>query len=132
MNKLRVSGTIEKIVFAQGKSKFMDKDWTSTTLILQTSDNPQFPEIVAIEFFNDDNDQILRRGGVYNEGEKVDIDCWVRSREFNGKFYHTIRGNFLRHSSDSEAPAKQEAPATPAESATPAPENIEPTDDLPF
>lgn len=86
----------------------------------------KYPETIAVEFFGDSAIKDLDDAGL-REGDAVTIKCWVKGREFKGRYYTSLsarRGGVTRIGGDRSA-----APTpTPAFGR----DDGDLTDDLPF
>ena len=127
---------ILKLPLQTGVSK-AGNNWSKQEYVLETQEN--FPKKVHFDFFGD-------RATQYDlqEGQMVKLSFDIESREYNGRWYTSIRG-WKAEPVDAQAPVYAGAPAVggapvqpaaaPAAPAAPAPDfmNESPNaDDLPF
>lgn len=131
---------ILKLPLQTGVSK-AGNNWSKQEYVLETQEN--FPKKVHFDFFGD-------RATQYDlqEGQMVKLSFDIESREYNGRWYTSIRG-WKAEPADAQAPVYAGAPAgapavggapvqpaaVPAAPAAPAPDFMnEPSnaDDLPF
>lgn len=117
---------IKLIEVKEGVSKTSGKDWKLAQYLIDTTTNPQYPRQVVVEVFGDERIDELS----LIPDEQVKLNVEVESREFNGKWYTSVRA---------WGRAEEEKPAQPAQQAEPAPQtqqvqptNVEETSDLPF
>ncbi|MGL5731867.1 MAG: DUF3127 domain-containing protein [Bacteroidales bacterium] len=69
-----------------GFSSKSNKEWNKRQVVFTTSEESQFPKKVAVDFMNNAATENFMEGSVYN----VHFD--LESREYNGKWYSSIRG----------------------------------------
>lgn len=131
---------ILKLPLQTGVSK-AGNNWSKQEYVLETQEN--FPKKVHFDFFGD-------RANQYDlqEGQMVKLSFDIESREYNGRWYTSIRG-WKAEPADAQAPVYAGAPTAapavggapvqpavaPAAPAAPAPDfmNESPNaDDLPF
>lgn len=109
------------------------KPWKTREYVLETI-NDNFPKKVYFDFFGDKADQYP-----LEVGQVIKLSFDIESREFNGKWYTSIRGWKSEPAEGSNqvaaAPARAqqfpgapEAPHAPSIPASP----VSPEDDLPF
>lgn len=102
-------------------------NWKKREYVLETVET--YPKRVFFDFFGDRADQFP-----LSVGQMIKLSFDIESREFNGRWYTSIRG-WKAEPADNAAPAQQyQAPAAaPAPGAFPPPPmSSEPADDLPF
>lgn len=127
---------ILKLPLQTGVSK-AGNNWSKQEYVLETQEN--FPKKVHFDFFGD-------RATQYDlqEGQMVKLSFDIESREYNGRWYTSIRG-WKAEPADAQAPVYAGAPAVggtpvqpaaaPAAPAAPAPDFMNESsnaDDLPF
>ncbi|MDE6049256.1 MAG: DUF3127 domain-containing protein [Paramuribaculum sp.] len=107
-----------------GVSNASGKAWKKKEYVLETQDN--FPKKVHFDFFGDRADQYP-----LNPGDDITLFFDIESREYNGRWYTSIRGW--------KAEKNGAAPATAGTSDIPPMDNVPPpppapadNDDLPF
>ena len=120
---------IQVIGMQEGISKTTGKEWKVATYLLET--DGQYPKKVVVEVFG--SDRIDEFSLLAGEHVKLEID--VESREFNGKWYTSVRA-YKKHEvdaiSDADAAAIQAAAPAPQAAPAPATQTVEETDELPF
>ena len=141
---MEVSGKIiQKLPLQQGESKASGKPWALQAYVLETQE--QFPLKVHFEVFGEQR----IKDNPCEIDDLVTVSFDIESREFNGRWYTSIRAWKIQQGivdpnapQAAAAPAAQAAPAAPA--AQPMPQMAQPnvetfdpaagesTDDLPF
>lgn len=100
--------------------------WRKKEYVLETEDT--YPKKVHFDFFGDRVDQFPLK-----VGQRIKLSFDIESREYNGRWFTSIRG-WRAEDADSApaaaAPAGMGAPA--AAPAAPVPPVVNATDDLPF
>lgn len=107
--------------------------WKKREYVLETI-NDNFPKKVHFDFFGEKADQFP-----LNIGDVIKLSFDIESREFNGRWYTSIRG-WKSEPADGSQPVAQPqgavtypgAPAAPAAPSYPASAPVSPEDDLPF
>ena len=117
----------------QGGTSKAGKEWKSQTFVLETQE--QYPRKVAFELFGSKLDEF---GALCKEGANLTVSFDIESREFNGRWYTSIRAWKVANSASQEpgAPAEDvptfadlaSAPADPFGDSGSMPESK----DLPF
>lgn len=100
--------------------------WKKREYVLETHDS--FPKKVHFDFFGDRADQFI-----LNPGDEVTLSFDIESREYNGRWYTSIRGWRAEDANDAPAAAQPTPAATqlmPA--AAPVPPIVDSSEDLPF
>ncbi len=105
-------------------------NWKKREYVLETVET--YPKRVFFDFFGDRADQFP-----LSVGQMIKLSFDIESREFNGRWYTSIRGWKAEPADNAAQPAAQpyQAPAAaaPAPGAFPPPPmSAEPADDLPF
>lgn len=105
-------------------------NWKKREYVLETVET--YPKRVFFDFFGDRADQFP-----LSVGQMIKLSFDIESREFNGRWYTSIRGWKAEPADNAAQPAAQpyQAPASaaPAPGAFPPPPmSAEPADDLPF
>ena len=127
-----VGKIILKLPLQSGVSQ-AGNNWKKQEYVLETEDS--YPKKVHFDFFGDKADQFP-----LNVGDRVRLSFDIESREYNGRWYTSIRGWKAEKADASSVPAaspetgKHAEPQTevnPAGSAN-INSNNDPTDDLPF
>ena len=138
---MEVSGKIiQKLPLQQGESKTSGKPWALQAYVLETQE--QFPRKVHFEVFGEQR----IKDNPCEIDDLVTVSFDIESREFNGRWYTSIRAWKIQQgiadatAAQASAPAAQAAPAAQPMPAAAAP-NVEvfdpaaggeSTDDLPF
>lgn len=127
---MEVTGKIiHKLDLQSGTSK-TGNAWRKQEYVLETQET--YPKKVHFDFFGDRIDQYP-----LNVGDTVKLSFDIESREYQGRWYTSIRG-WKADKVDATAPQAAAPGAAPTYQApaAPAPDfsmsNDEPTDDLPF
>jgi len=84
---INIKGKLSKKLPIESGTTKADKEWKKQSIVIDTE--AQFNPLVAISFFGDDKIKMLEK---YKEGQSVDVGINISSREFNGKWYHSIDG----------------------------------------
>ncbi len=114
---------IEILPVQKGVSK-AGKEWEKLEFVIETEE--QFPKKVCFTLFGD---KVSLLNGI-NKGDSIEVSFNIESREFNGKWYHTINAWKI-----SKQNSKQEEVSDYNFNMPPPPDNngFEPSyDDLPF
>ncbi|MGM9833799.1 MAG: DUF3127 domain-containing protein [Candidatus Limisoma sp.] len=123
-----VGKIILKLPLQSGVSQ-AGNNWKKQEYVLETEDS--YPKKVHFDFFGDRADQFP-----LNVGDRVRLSFDIESREYNGRWYTSIRG-WKAEPATAEAP-QQAAAAVPTQTAgapVPPPPTFGPaeaSDDLPF
>jgi hypothetical protein len=107
-----------------GQSK-AGNPWKTKEYVLETKEN--YPRKIAFDFFGDKADQYP-----LNVGDDIRLSFDIESREYNGRWYTSIRG-WKAEPLTAAAPAPAQAAAAPG--AVPPPPFVpqaDNTEDLPF
>lgn len=115
---------IKLIEVKEGVSKTSGNEWKLAQYLIDTTTNEQYPKQVVVEVFGDE--RIDELSLIPDEQVKLNVD--VESREFNGKWYTSVRAWGRAEDDKSAQPAQQPQPANAASQTT----NVEETSDLPF
>ena len=98
--------------------------WKKHEYVLETQES--FPKQIHFDFFGERADQYP-----LNVGDEIKLSFDIESREYNGRWYTSIRGWKAEKVTLGAAPAQQ--PAQPAAPDAPQPDfGSSATDDLPF
>lgn len=111
---------IKLIEVKEGVSKTSGKEWKLAQYLIDATTNEQFPKQVVVEVFGEE--RINELSIIPNEQVKLNVDA--ESREFNGKWYTSVRA-WGRVEEDTAQPTVQPAPQEQ-------PVQPEETLDLPF
>lgn len=101
--------------------------WKKKEYVLETEDT--YPKKIHFDFFGDRADQYQ-----LTVGQRVRLSFDIESREYNGRWYTSIRGWRAEDANDAPA-ATQPAPAAaaqPTPAAAPVPPIVDSSEDLPF
>ena len=90
---------IKKLDIESGISK-AGKEWKRQSILVEQ--DGEYNKEVVIGFFGDKIKQLRD----LNEGARVDVSVNVYSREFNGKYYHSIDGYMIAQKTNEQPPAK--------------------------
>ncbi len=124
---------IGKIIFELPEQSGVSKSgnqWHKREYVLETEDT--YPKKIHFDFFGERADQYR-----LSVGQRVRLSFDIESREFNGRWYTSIRGwraepaDAAPEASQQPAQAPYAAPAAP-QNAAPVPPVVNATDDLPF
>jgi len=86
MSDLKVKGKITEILEVESGSSKAGKDWEKQTFVIDTE--AQYNPLIAFSVFGEDKVENLTK---YNKvGDSVEVSFNVSSREFNGKYYHSV------------------------------------------
>lgn len=123
---MEITGKIIAICDLQKGTSKAGNEWKSQTFVLETDGDR--PRKVAFELFGAKHDEL---SGMCTMGAALTVSFDVESREFNGRWYTSIRAWRIVKAGESAPAAKQSAPeAAPAPAPAPAPEGD--GGDLPF
>ena len=92
---------IKKLDVESGISK-AGKEWKRQSILVEQGG--EYNKEVVIGFFGDKIKQLRD----LQEGGKVDISVNVYSREYNGKYYHSIDGYMIAQKTNEQPPAQVE------------------------
>lgn len=112
-----ITGKIIAVCPQQGGTSKAGKEWKSQTFVLETEE--QYPRKVAFELFGNKLDEF---GGACQMGAKVNVSFDIESREFNGRWYTSVRAWRVAAGEAAQAAPAQDAasfgdfPPAPAES----------------
>ena len=129
-----IGKAIAALPVKSGVSKKTGEQWQSREYVIETQE--QFPKKMCFEVFGTDK---LKEFNIRNN-DLIKVHFDITAREYNGKWYNSIRAWKVEHVSQDgpvvgttanqvSAPAQQAAPA-PSPAAAPTTKEIE--DDLPF
>ncbi len=121
---VEVKGTLSDILPLQKGVSKAGKDWEKLEFVIETDD--QFPKKICFTLFGD---KVSLLNGI-KKGDEVEVSFNVESREFNGKWYHTINAWKVIAVKAQQAPQDEYPFDMP-----PPPDNEgyePPMDDLPF
>ena len=109
---MEISGKIIAVLpMASGQGK--NGMWRSQDYVLETGD--QYPKKVCFNLFNDKIDQFP-----INIDDEVNVSFDIESREYNGRWYTSVRAwKVETATAGSSAPVQQAAVTAPAFSAEP-------------
>lgn len=130
-----VGKVIQVLPLQQGVSSRTGNPWTIKTFIIETQEN--YPRKVAIEVFGDDR----IKANPCEEGQLVTVSFDLESREFNGRWYTSVRAWKIEQgivAPVATAGVQTNVAPQPVAPAQPAPANTDPfiatdeSSDLPF
>lgn len=124
-----VGKIILKLPLQSGVSQ-AGNNWKKQEYVLETEDS--YPKKVHFDFFGDKADQFP-----LNIGDRVRLSFDIESREYNGRWYTSIRGWKAEAAAAAEVPQQGPAVAAAAPAGAPVPpppafNTPEASDDLPF
>lgn len=126
-----VGKIILKLPLQSGVSQ-AGNNWKKQEYVLETEDS--YPKKVHFDFFGDKADQFP-----LNVGDRIRLSFDIESREYNGRWYTSIRGWKAEAAAAAAAEGPQQGPAVaaaaPAGAPVPPPPAFntpEASDDLPF
>ena len=125
-----IGKAIAALPVKSGVSQRTGEQWQSREYVIETQE--QYPKKMCFEVFGTDK---LKEFNIRNN-DLIKVHFDITAREYNGKWYNSIRAWKVEHvnqdggtANQVSAPAPQ-APAVPNQSAVPAAHESE--DDLPF
>ena len=124
-----VQGKIIQVLGERSGTSRAGNPWKVKEYVLETLD--QFPRKIAFDFFGDKADQYP-----LNIGDEITLYFDIESREYQGRWFTSIRGWKAEPRTDAGAPAGAPVPpavgyGAPGPAPAPAPAS-DPKDDLPF
>lgn len=96
---------IKLIETREGVSKTSGKEWKLASYLIDTTTNEQYPRQVVVEVFGEDRINELS----LITDEKVKLNVEAESREFNNKWYTSVRA-WGRAEESAEQPVQQAQP----------------------
>lgn len=123
---MTIEGKIIQVLPLQGGvSKTSGKEWALQAYVLET--NEQYPKKVHFEVFGDDR----IKANPCDVDDIVSVDFDIESREFNGRWYTSIRAwRIVKQDATQAAPQEAEQVSNEQESATDLLANESSADDL--
>jgi hypothetical protein len=102
--------------------------WSKQLFVIQTSD--QFPKKICFEAWNDKTELIR----ALKKNESIEVFFNVESREYNGKWYTTLKAWKIEAKADTNTSTHTYDPPAPQPAAPPAWSDVpaDMKDDLPF
>ena len=121
---------IKKLPLVTGTAKATGNPWKKQDYVLETSET--YPKTIAFDFFGDKADQYN-----FEVGDEIVLSFDIESREYNNRWYTSIRGWKAEKADDAAATQAPAAPSPAAQPAAPMPDFTQPdsnssSDDLPF
>lgn len=107
-----------------GESKTSGKAWKKREYVLETQDS--FPKKVHFDFFGDRADQYI-----LTPGDEITLSFDIESREYNGRWYTSIRGWKAEKVGSATTPVPG-SDIPPMDNIPPPPATPNDNDDLPF
>ena len=121
---MEVKGRIIQKLDPQSGTSKAGNQWKKQEYILETLDN--FPRKICFDFFGERADQYP-----LNVGDMVNLSFDIESREYQGRWYTSIRG-WKAEKVDPNAPAAPaQAPMPPADAGMPQPVAPAPMSEVP-
>jgi hypothetical protein len=121
-----LEGKVIKCIGIKEGTSQSGKSWKLAQYLIDTTTNEQYPKQVAVEVFGED--RINELSLIPDEQVKLNVE--VESREWNGKWFTSVRA-WGRAEEDAAQPAAQPA-VQPAPQEQPVPTPPEETFNLPF
>ena len=119
---------IKMIEVKEGVSKTSGKEWKLASYLIDTTTNEQYPRQAVVEVFGED--RINELSIIPDEYVKLNVEA--ESREFNGKWYTSVRAWGRAEDKTDAQPVQQEQPVQPQPATQTATQPVEETDILPF
>jgi hypothetical protein len=91
---------IKKLDVESGTSK-AGKEWKRQSILVEQESNVDFNKEIVIGFFGDK----IKKLKDLQEGLDVSVDVNIYSREYNGKYYHSIDGYWITQIKENEPPS---------------------------
>ena len=82
---MEVKGKVHQILKLESGTSKAGKEWRKQSFVIDTGD--QYNPLVCISAFGDDKIQVVEGLKV---GEGVTVHFNLSSKEFNGKYYHSV------------------------------------------
>lgn len=121
-----LEGKVIKCIGTKDGTSQAGKDWKLASYLIDTTTNEQYPKQVAVEVFGED--RINELSLIPDEQVKLNVE--VESREFNGKWYTSVRA---WGRAENEKPTQQAEPAQKTQQVQPTNvEEISDFSDIPF
>lgn len=118
-----LEGKVIKCIGTKEGTSQAGREWKLASYLIDTTTNEQYPKQVAVEVFGED--RINELSLIPDEQVKLNVD--VESREFNGRWYTSVRAWGRAEDAEDEQPVQPVQPTQPV-----LPEQVEETTDLPF
>ena len=124
---MEIKGRIIHVLPLQEGVSKAGNPWKKQEYVLETNDN--YPKKVCFDLFGDKADQF--RAEI---GDDVVLSFDLESREYNGRWFTSVRGWKLEKATAdaAAAPAYPDATPMPATDIPPFPTAVDNNDDLPF
>jgi hypothetical protein len=121
-----LEGKVIKCIGIKEGTSQSGKDWKLAQYLIDTTTNEQYPKQVAFEVFGED--RINELSLIPDEQVKLNVE--VESREWNGKWFTSVRawGRAEESAQPAERPVEMVASASKPVTTQP----VEETSDLPF
>lgn len=127
---MEITGKIIAVLPArEGTSARTGNPWKVQEYVIETT-NEQYPHKCAFEVFGDDKIRMLN----IQAGEQLTVSLDIDAREYNGRWYNSIRAWRVDRTPAQDAPAPQQQPAADPFKSSPTTnaQLNEDNDDLPF
>ena len=85
---MEIKGVIKKMFDIETGTSKAGKEWRKQSVLIERP-NEQYNKEICVEAFGDDKIQKLNK---FSEGDTITILANVFSREWNGKYFHSIQG----------------------------------------
>ena len=130
---MEITGKIIVVLPPQSGVSQAGNNWKKQEYVLETEET--YPKKVHFDFFGERADQYTW----IKIGDRIRLSFDIESREYNNRWYTSIRG-WKAEKADDAATAAPQAPAAPSPAAQPAapmpdftqPDSNSSSDDLPF
>ena len=122
---MEIKGKIIHVLPLQEGVSKAGNPWKKQEYVLETFD--QYPKKVCFEFFGDKVDQNHAQ-----IGDEVVLSFYLESREYNGRWFTSVRGWKLEKASVEAAPAMDQMSSMAMADIPPFPAAADNNDDLPF
>lgn len=117
-------GTVKKV----GDVQTFPSGFSKRELVV-TSEGERFPQDVMFEFLKEKGDLLNSVG----EADRVKVSFDIGGREYNGRYFNSLKGWKLEKVDEAAAVASAPSPAAPARAPMPKEVSVEADDDnLPF
>ena len=97
---MTINGKLIRILPLESGVSKAGKEWQRQSILVEQGGD--YNKEVVVGFFGDKIKQLRD----LNEGAKVDISVNVYSREYNGKYYHSIDGYMIAQKTNAQPPSK--------------------------
>jgi hypothetical protein len=85
---MEIKGVIKKMLDIESGISKAGKEWKKQSVLIERP-NEQYNKEICVEAFGNDKIEKLNK---FSEGDTITILANVFSREWNGKYFHSIQG----------------------------------------